>query len=127
MTTLLAVLAGGAPGYGAAIIALAVAKTTARRQKLALERLREEFDVRLAQQRTEYRDEARQLTESVAFLEQSAQQSEDLLSNRMTSSQRGKAMQLLRSGLSTEKAAASLGMSRNEVRLIATISKACRL
>ncbi len=127
MTTTEAILLGAVPGYGAGIAALIAAKRTARRQALAIEQLREEVQVLLCQQQMEYRDGIGQVGQSVAFLEESSRQTEDLLHNRMTPSLRGKALQMLRSGLSPERAASTLAMPRSEVRLIATVAKFCRL
>jgi hypothetical protein len=121
------ILLAAIPGYGTGIAALIAARRTGRRQSVALEQLREEMQVLLCQQQTEYRDGIVQMGESVAFLEESSRQSEDLLRNRMTPSLRGKALQMLRSGLSPERAASTLAMPRNEVRLIATVAKFCRL
>ena len=127
MTTLAAILLGAAPGYGAGIAALVAARKTARRQARAIEHLREELQILLVQQQTEYRDAIGQMGEDLAQLQEGFRQSEEALKGRLTSSQRAKAIELMRSGLSPEKAAASLAMSRSETRLIATVARFCRL
>jgi DNA-directed RNA polymerase specialized sigma24 family protein len=127
MTILHAVLLGAAPGYGAGIAALIAVRKASRRQAVIIDRLREEIHSQLWQQRLEYEETVAQVSQSVAFLEESAHQTEDALRNRLTPSMRAKTIQLLRSGLTPDKTASTLDVSRSEVRLIATIAKLCRL
>jgi len=111
------------PGCCMSIAALAAAGKTARRQAAALRRTREEFESLLVQQQTEFLDGIGQVGRTVEFLERSAQQTEAALRDRLTPSLRAKALQLLRSGLSPDTAAATLALSRSEVRLIAAVSR----
>ena len=127
MTTLVAILLGAAPGYATGIAAMAAAKKTARRQARAIQHLREELQILLVQQQTEYRDGIGQIGESLVELQDGMRQTEEALHGRLTLSQRSRAMQLMRSGLSPEKAASTLAMSRSETRLIATVARFCRL
>ena len=123
MTALTIAVLSATPGCFMAIAALVAAGKTARRQTVALRRTREEFESLLVQQLTEYQDGIEHVGRSVAFLEQSAQQTEDALRDRMTPSLRAKAIQLLRAGQSPETAAATLALTRSDVRLIAAVSR----
>jgi hypothetical protein len=126
VTTLVEILLGAAPGYGAGIAALIAAKKTARRQARAIEHLREELQILLVQQQTEYRDGIGEVGETLTQIQEGVRQTEEALQGRLTSSQRSSAMQLMRSGLSAERVAGVLAMSRAETRLIATVSRFCR-
>jgi len=67
-----------------------------------------------------------QLQENVSVLEKSAQQVAEAKGG-LTRSMRAQAMQLLRSGMSPDSAAASLGIGRREVRLLSSVSHALLL
>ncbi len=123
MTGVAEVLLAALPGCLIGGVALVAARRMARRQQVAVEHAREELLVMLSQQQTEYLDGLEEVSRGVVFLEESARHTEDALHDRLTPSLRSKAMQLLRSGLAADAAAASLGMPRSDVRLIAAVSR----
>lgn len=88
-----------------------------------LHEAKEEFQIMMSQQQTEYRDGIGEVSQTVEFLEHSTHSVEDALSGRLTNSVRSQAMQLLRAGIPPDKAAASLGMGRSEMRLISRVSR----
>jgi hypothetical protein len=123
VTTLEVVLLAAIPGWLTGVGALFAAGRSSRRNRTRLEQAREELHVMLSQQRTEFREEIEQVTNSVAFLEKSTQQSEETLRDRMTPSLRARTIQLLRTGLLPDTAASTLAMPKSDVRLIAAVSR----
>ena len=71
---------------------------------------------------TECAGQIAQLGESVSELAKSAQ-SMDAAKGGITRSARSQAMQLLRSGMSPDNAAAALGIGRREMHLLASVSR----
>ncbi len=88
--------------------------------------LRSEMQSHIDSRRDECHQEIAALAENVATLERSAQQIAEAKGD-ITRSIRSQALQLLRSGMSSENTAAALGMGTNEVRLLATVSRSLRL
>jgi hypothetical protein len=84
--------------------------------------LQAELQSQLWQQREEFSEQMAQLGRSVEVLELSAK-SVDEAGRGLSRSRRSQAMQLLRSGMSPESAATSLGMGRREMHLIARVSR----
>lgn len=121
MTALTGLLPAAAPGFALGIVAMILAARASRRQRTALEHLREELLVMMSQHRTEYRDSLDEMGRAIAFQEESARQTEEALRERLTPSLRSRAIQLLRSGLSADSAASTLGMPRSDLRLIAAV------
>jgi hypothetical protein len=122
------IIAAGCAG-AAILISFAVGLFSLKQRAVAIRgqaELRSEFENRIAGQHTECSVQIAQLAENVAVLEMSAQQIADAQGG-LTRSIRSQAMQLLRTGMSPENAASALGMSRNEVRLLACVSKTLRL
>jgi hypothetical protein len=116
-------LAGGVFGALIGAIAGVVCLLCLRRHRMELEQAREEFQIMLRQQQTEYLDGIAQVGKAVGFLEESAQNTEEAVKGRLTGSVRSQAMQLLRSGMKPETAAAKLGIGRREMSLISTVSR----
>jgi hypothetical protein len=94
-----------------------------RGYRMRLEQAQEEFHILLRQHRTEHQDDMERMTRALEFLEQSGRNTEDALRGRLTHSLRAQAMQLLRSGMSAEKAASTMGMAKADLRLIAKVSR----
>lgn len=94
-----------------------------RGQAVRSEQVREELHILLRQHQTEYQDGIAQVSRGIEFLEQSAASSEDVLQGRLTHSRRAMAMQLLRAGMSPDKAASTMGMARVDLQLIAKVSR----
>lgn len=92
-----------------------------RRQRAALAAQRWELAC-LCEQRDECDERIAELSGSVEFLEVSRKNIAEA-GEGLTRSRRAQAMQLLKSGFSPEKAAASLDMPRSEMRLIASVSR----
>lgn len=63
-----------------------------------------------------------QVGRAVEFLELSGQSTEDAIGRAMNRSLRSQAMELLRSGMSSDTVASTLGVASREVRLIAGVS-----
>lgn len=94
-----------------------------RRHRIRLEQAREELHIALCRQQNEYQDGIGQVSRAVEFLEASSQSSQEALRGGLTPSLRSHAMQLLRSGMSPDAAAAAAGMARRDLDLIATVSR----
>ena len=107
-------------------LAGAVCLLMLRRHRALAERQREqlqsELQSELRQQREELSQQVAHLGRSVEVLELSAKSVEEA-GRGLTRSRRSQAMQLLRSGMSPESAATSLGMGRREMHLIAKVSR----
>jgi hypothetical protein len=86
------------------------------------EELQAELKSQLLQQREEFSVQVARLGRSVEGLELSAKSVEEA-GRGLSRSRRSQAMQLLRSGISPESAATSLGMARREMHLIARVSR----
>jgi hypothetical protein len=93
-----------------------------RKYQRTTESRHQELAASLEQHRAECVEKMDQLGRNLAVLETSAQNIENLGEAALTRSRRSHAMQLLRSGMSPETAAASLGIARREMRLIARVS-----
>ncbi len=97
-----------------------------RRQRARAEWQREELQAdlqsRLRQQREEFSEQVARIGRSVEVLELGAKSVEEA-GRGLSRSRRSQAMQLLRSGMSPESAATSLGMARREMHLIAKVSR----
>ena len=97
-----------------------------RRQRVRAEWQREELQAelqsQLRQQREEFTEQVARLGHSVEVLELSAKSVEEA-GRGLSRSRRSQAMQLLRSGMSPESAATSMGMGRREMQLIARVSR----
>jgi hypothetical protein len=111
--------AGALIGLAAGVVCL----LSMRRHKVQLEQTSEELHILLRQHQTEYLDEIGQVGRAVTFLEQSAQNTEEVIRGRLTTSLRSQAMQLLRAGTAAENAAVRLGIARRDMRLIARVSR----
>jgi hypothetical protein len=94
-----------------------------RRHRVGLEHTREEFHILLRQHQTEFQDGIGTVSRAVESLQQSAEGTEAALRGRLTPSLRGHAIQLLRSGMSADSAAASAGIPRRDMQLIARVSR----
>jgi hypothetical protein len=86
------------------------------------EELQAELQSQLRQQREEFSEQVSRLGRSVEVLELSAKSVEEA-GRGLSRSRRSQAMQLLRSGMSPENAATSIGMERREMHLIAKVSR----
>jgi hypothetical protein len=115
---LIAGVSGTAAG-AACLLMLRSHRSHAERQR---EELQTELQSQLRQQREEFSDQVARLGRSVEVLELSAKSVEEA-GRGLSRSRRSQAMQLLRSGMSPESAAASLGMGRREMHLIAKVSR----
>ena len=85
--------------------------------------LQSELQSKLREHRADCSEQIAELGCSVAVLELRAQNIDEAGKGGLTRSLRSQAMQLLRSGVSPENAAATLGTGRREMRLIATVSR----
>ncbi len=108
-------------GIGAAGVAICL--RALGRQGMRLRQAREETEILLRQCQTEYRDGLNEVRRSIGFLERSGTQIEDALRGGLTRSLRARAMQLLRSGNTPDRAATELGLGRSEMRLLAHVSR----
>jgi hypothetical protein len=79
----------------------------------------------LRREQVALRIELDELKQHLPMLEQSAQQIESARIG-FTRSIRAQALQLLRSGMSADTAATTLGLPRNELRLLAAVSRALK-
>ena len=109
----------GAVGLVAGLVCL----FSLRGHRVRLEQAREELHIMLRQHQTEYQDGLGQVGRAVGFLEESAQNTQHALQGKLTRTVRAQAMQLLRSGMSPEKAASATGIARADMRLIARVSR----
>jgi len=105
------------------VVAGIVCLVSLRGHRVRLEQAREELHILLRQHQTEYQDGIGQVTRAVGFLEESAQNTQEALHGKLTRSLRARAMQLIRSGMSPEKAASATGIARADMRLIARVSR----
>jgi hypothetical protein len=94
-----------------------------RASRVSAERQNGEFTALLRQHQADCSAKMDQLGRNLAVLESSGQMIEHLGRTELTRSRRSQAMQLLRSGMSVDTAAAKLGIARREMRLIDTVSK----
>lgn len=102
-----------------------------RNHRVAVEKtqaeLRLELQSMLREQQVACSGQIAQLGRNVAVLELSAQNIDEAAKGGLTRSVRSQAMQLLRSGMSPESAASTLGIGRREMRLIARVSRTLSL
>jgi hypothetical protein len=94
-----------------------------RRYRVVLDQAREELHILLRQHQTEYQDGFAQVNQAFSSLEESALNTEAALRGRFTAAQRSQAMQLLRSGIAPETAAATLSLPKRDVQLISRVSR----
>jgi hypothetical protein len=94
---------------------------------LTQKRFRLEMQSMLREHQVECSAQIAQLAANVAVLETSAQNADNLSTGALSRSTRSQAMQLLRSGMSPENVAASLGLGRREMRLLASVSRTLHL
>jgi hypothetical protein len=78
----------------------------------------------LAGQQALFSEELAGLRHALSTLELSMQNTDEILRDgRMNRTSRAQAMRLLRSGVSPDTAAATLGVARREIKLLATVSQ----
>ena len=92
-----------------------------RRQKVAARKYRAEALSILKQQREETAQQIAQISRTVESLSECRQSMEAASSDGLPLSRRRDAIRLLRSGVSPETAASSLGIAAREMRLISTV------
>jgi hypothetical protein len=85
--------------------------------------LRSELQSMLCEQKADWTEQIAQLGRTVAVMELSAQNIDEAGKGGLTRSVRAQAMQLLRSGMSPERAASTMGIGKREMRLIAAVSR----
>jgi hypothetical protein len=120
------------PGIASGVVCLIMLRAHSRREELQnaeaerrqsdADRRHTELQMFVQSQRDELSGQIAKLERSVEALETGSRSLEEV-GRGLTRSRRGEAIQLLRSGISPEKAAASLCMPRNEMRLIAKVSR----
>ena len=88
----------------------------------SLARMQSELRVAAERNQAALLDRIGQVGRAVEFLEASGGNTEEAIGRAMNRSLRSQAMGLLRSGLAADTVAATLGVARREVRLIAGIS-----
>ncbi len=93
-----------------------------RRRRMADDRRHSELLSLIEWQRAENAQQIAQLTRSVEVLERTQRSAEEAAGG-LTRSCRSQAMQLLRSGMSPETAASSVGLATREMRLMAKVSR----
>jgi hypothetical protein len=99
-----------------------------RRHRIAIDRSHAELRSMLREQEVEWSARIEQLNRGMAILELRAQNYDEVAKGGgLTHSVRLRAMQLLRSGMSPESAASTLGIGRREMRLIAGVSRTLSL
>jgi hypothetical protein len=104
------------------ILAGSICLLALRRHRIIAEKTQSEFRSLLHEQKAECFQQIAQLDRNMAVLELSAQNIDDACNGGFTRALRSQAMQLLRSGMSPEIAASTLGIGRREMRLIARVS-----
>lgn len=97
-----------------------------RRRRIADSRRHAELLSMIEWQRAESAQQVAQLTRSVEILERT-QRSVEEAAGGLTRSHRSQAMQLLRSGMSPETVASSVGLATREMRLMARVSRVLTL
>ncbi|MDP9054976.1 MAG: hypothetical protein M3N93_11865 [Acidobacteriota bacterium] len=85
--------------------------------------LRSELESMMTAKQAECDARMASLGESLAVLERSARNADTAAIGGLTRSARSQAMQTLRSGVSPEQAACSLGIGRREMQLLAAVSR----
>lgn len=93
-----------------------------RRRRIADDKRHSELLSMIEWQRAENTQQIAQLTRSVEILERT-QHSVEEAAGGLTRSHRSQAMQLLRSGMSPETVASSVGLAAREMRLMAKVSR----
>jgi hypothetical protein len=116
-------LIAGACGILAALICGLALRRQRIRNHAEAAALRSELESMVRAQHTECADQLARLGESVSALENSAQSMDAAAKGGITRSARSQAMQLLRSGMSPENAASTVGMGRREMQLLAGVSR----
>ena len=112
----------GAGGILAALACGLALRSHRVRMQAAQAALRSELESMLHANHTECAGQIAQFGESVSELAKSAQ-SLDAARGGITRSARSQAMQLLRSGMSPDNAAAAVGIGRREMHLLASVSR----
>lgn len=114
-----------APAIAAA--AAIVCFVALRGQRIAMARRHAELLATLDGRREECAEQIARLTRGVEDLERSRRSVEEAGWSGLPRSRRSQAVQLLRSGMSPESAASSLGLGLRETRLIAKVSRVLTL
>ena len=95
-----------------------------RRQRLSMMRVRQDLDSKLAECRVAYTDKIELLEKRLGDTQESLRNQEQALAPGLLNRPcRARALQMLHSGQSPENTAASLDLPRNEIRLLAKISR----
>jgi hypothetical protein len=115
-------LAGAFGTLSALICLLALKKDRVTAKRIHAE-LRAELQAIVLEHKAGCSEQIAQLSRSVTVLELSAQNVDQAGKGGLTRSLRSQATQLLRTGMSPESAASTLGIGRREMRLIARVSR----
>ena len=117
MTPDLALIAG-ASAWGGVAISMLTQWRCSRKLRRESASAREASELR----RTECLEQFEQLRKALQTQEESLQNTRDVLRNgRLNRSTRTAAMQLLRTGMSSDAAASSLGLAKREMQMIARV------
>lgn len=117
-----ALVAGMVPGAGVFWLLRRRQLRAERRLQRTEKDLAAKLQTQFEMQEERWAGELAALRTSLTFLESSAIDA-DKACRGLRRSERTQAMQLLRSGVSTESAASTLGIARSEMRLIARVSR----
>ena len=117
----------GLAGLWTATLALILLWLHRRRSARAMEkvgRVHEKLTEGIIRQESTCSERFHQLKRELSSLELNMQTTEEVLKDgRLSRSGRAQAMRLLRSGITPETAATTLGVARNEMRLLAKVSE----
>ncbi len=120
-------LIAGVAGCLAALFSLLAVRRCHLRASRDSSRLSHEFEsaqALLAGRQTLFSEEIAGLRHALSTLEIGMQNTDEILRDgRMNRTSRAQAMRLLRSGVSPDTAAATLGVARREIKLLATVSQ----
>jgi hypothetical protein len=89
---------------------------------VSLARMQRELRTALERNQAACLDQIGQVSRAVEFLEVSGRNTEDAIGRALNRSLRSQVLHLLRSGMAADTVAATLGVAKREVRLIAGIS-----
>jgi hypothetical protein len=103
------------------LVAVLAVSWSVRKQRTHFAQVQDEVQSKFGEQRDAFAGQIFELNRNIAVLELSQQNVEE--GGRLTRSRRSQAMQLLRSGVTPESAAASLDIAAREMRLIAKVSR----
>jgi hypothetical protein len=120
-------LIAGVAGCLAALFSLLAVRRCHLRASRDSSRLSHEFEsaqALLAGRQALFSEEIAELRHALSTLEIGMQNTDEILRDgRMNRTSRAQAMRLLRSGVSPDTAAATLGVARREIKLLATVSQ----